>query len=1782
MLYTQFPTPEPTADPYQSTPLYRGGATEIPGWERLQLVQAYEPSALSSGAGLVVGFGGDSAQQQQITAVLNAATLSGRSPTVMVASAGTAVLAAVHALSGTQIVTLPYTGIASGDLNALAVNRDLLLTLPSGNAGGSGANQSVAPGYTDAQGVQRFLGRALFVSGIAADSGCDLTDLASCFERDTRADACGEAFMAHCLVAWYDSGVVDPGDSSATLSGTEYAAAQVAAMADAVVARWPGTGMVTLKEIVLGCAIALDDDADGTADTNSTFGVGMLSIGCLFEPSGGLLTTSAPSAPASYRNDYRYSGLRSNLNGTALIGWDRLQGAVALGALTGALDGSGTPLGSRLQLATPVSDGSADPVVQRLGDVAAVQSLRLPGATEVSGVGGLASWLDGLADGSIAYIPYENANTAAVIAKASAKNLLLVVPAEGDADRATDSAVQLDTNTHSAALDNLLVVGSARFDASLSGCPSDDSGLTTATAIADLAQCYRKDSADASTEGTDDCGLDFQSICLTGNFTVGRLLRSVDGSDHSTVSGTRYAALQIATAADALLSLWPGPLDSADKLRTLLLDCALDAGNPAIDARWGHGLASLDCLFNPAGGVLYTQFPTPEPTIVSTYHNTPLYNAPAAGATEPAEIPGLERLKSLYQGDPHRFQNDTRLALITIDDANASFFGRSHAYTVGLSLDFYGLRSYQQALFQDTHVSLWDSALIEKAVALDSDKTVLLLPFPNINHSFFHALSVNRNLLPVLATGNAGETSAAQLPQLGRFIFVTGIDAASDCDPSNLASCFRHDSRANACGDFFAQHCIAAWYQPGIVYNGTDGSTGNPVTATSTAAAQVAAMADTVLALWPTTAIGELKQLLLDCAIPLDHDGDGTNDTNPVFGRGVLSVACLFRPSDGFLYTYGNIPETATTPLYSNDYTATGYHRDMLSNELPGTARLRDLVALGARTIARTSGLQIATPTDDGRADPVRQRLGDIATTNALRIATATEVVNVDGLASWLAGLADGSIAYLPYEHANTSAVTNMALVKNILLVVPAEADEDSALEAAAQLDTSSHNTALDNLLVVGSATYDLSLTACPTGEPGDPSALVNCLTKDPANPGTEGTDNCGEAFKSICLTGSFSVSRTPRLLNGALPTSVNGTRYAGLQVAAAADSLKALWPTALDTASKVRDLLLHCALDAGSPGADAIWGQGLASTACLFNPVGGLLYAAPPAPSYGSTAIYTASGSGLRPIPGMERLVTASTDTYNPGIVTASSDSRLWLLANSHGTGYGGLSHAASLEQVLATYALRTGQSAHWSWSGSATSSTLENEILNQLSSVPAGSLVALAAQNANSYDLHALSVNRDLLIVLPTGNDGSADADQLEQLGRFLFVAGASPGNNCNTDNLASCFTGDTSANSCGDSFSTIDISDHCLLAWYQPGVTLSGTAHDINDTAAAAVQVAAAADAVLARWPQMHLTDVKDLLLDCAEDLGSPGVDATYGHGMLSIGCLFNPVGGLLYNRQPSPSASNYRDDYTSSGFLNSRSGHEIIGWSRVQDAVALGALHVSRSSGMQIVYPSNSATQQAFGDVAAASGLRIAPVPDSDNTFASITGDTLVNWLNSLDDGRIVYIPYEYVNTSAVRNVVFAKDLLLVVPAEANANESASSARQYGTSSYALHNLVVVGSAKYASSLSGCPNSEPSAQNIAELIKCFTKDAQSSFVEGTDSCGANFQSACITGNFTASRKLHLSGASETRTASGTHFAGLQIAAAADAVRAIWPTQLASAKQGSRHRLCKSGNDRSTHHY
>ena len=59
--------------------------------------------------------------------------------------------------------------------------------------------------------------------------------------------------MQHCLVAWYDTGIIDLANSDSTILGTEFAAAQVAAIADSVLARWPLISMVRIKDIILGC-----------------------------------------------------------------------------------------------------------------------------------------------------------------------------------------------------------------------------------------------------------------------------------------------------------------------------------------------------------------------------------------------------------------------------------------------------------------------------------------------------------------------------------------------------------------------------------------------------------------------------------------------------------------------------------------------------------------------------------------------------------------------------------------------------------------------------------------------------------------------------------------------------------------------------------------------------------------------------------------------------------------------------------------------------------------------------------------------------------------------------------------------------------------------------------------------------------------------------------------------------------------------------------------------------------------------------------------------------------------------------------------------------------------------------------------------------------------------------------------------------------------------------------------------------------------------------------------
>ena len=98
-------------------------------------------------------------------------------------------------------------------------------------------------------------------------------------------------------------------------------------------------------------------------------------------------------------------------------------------------------------------------------------------------------------------------------------------------------------------------------------------------------------------------------------------------------------------------------------------------------------------------------------------------------------------------------------------------------------------------------------------------------------------------------------------------------------------------------------------------------------------------------------------------------------------------------------------------------------------------------------------------------------------------------------------------------------------------------------------------------------------------------------------------------------------------------------------------------------------------------------------------------------------------------------------------------------------------------------------------------------------------------------------------------------------------------------------------------------------CLFGPWSGGGGRAGTSD-------ATPQVAAALDTVWAVWPDMDILDLRNLAFDCAEDMPAPegetattrsysykngrtftsDTNSTWGHGILSMTCLFTPNGGL----------------------------------------------------------------------------------------------------------------------------------------------------------------------------------------------------------------------------------------------------------------------------------------------
>lgn len=147
--------------------------------------------------------------------------------------------------------------------------------------------------------------------------------------------------------------------------------------------------------------------------------------------------------------------------------------------------------------------------------------------------------------------------------------------------------------------------------------------------------------------------------------------------------------------------------------------------------------------------------------------------------------------------------------------------------------------------------------------------------------------------------------------------------------------------------------------------------------------------------------------------------------------------------------------------------------------------------------------------------------------------------------------------------------------------------------------------------------------------------------------------------------------------------------------------------------------------------------------------------------------------------------------------------------------------------------------------------------------------------------------AADRDAIFVWAAGNDGKNQSSALsaapivikELQGHFINVVAW----DSDTGRLADY------SNACGDTMG------YCITA---PGTNINaGQLLPATGTSFAAPIVSAAVAVIREAFPYMSAAQITDLLFTTARDLGAPGVDPIYGHGMLDLERATRPVGAPL---------------------------------------------------------------------------------------------------------------------------------------------------------------------------------------------------------------------------------------------------------------------------------------------
>lgn len=118
------------------------------------------------------------------------------------------------------------------------------------------------------------------------------------------------------------------------------------------------------------------------------------------------------------------------------------------------------------------------------------------------------------------------------------------------------------------------------------------------------------------------------------------------------------------------------------------------------------------------------------------------------------------------------------------------------------------------------------------------------------------------------------------------------------------------------------------------------------------------------------------------------------------------------------------------------------------------------------------------------------------------------------------------------------------------------------------------------------------------------------------------------------------------------------------------------------------------------------------------------------------------------------------------------------------------------------------------------------------------------------------------------------------------WLFVVALRPSQ---TDYQLSSYS-----NKCGEAM------DRCVAAiGSNVTVKVEGNIEVFAGTSSAAPQVSALAAMILSKWPQLTGVDAGKVIINTARDIGDPGVDAIYGHGLIDVKAALSPVDPTLSN-------------------------------------------------------------------------------------------------------------------------------------------------------------------------------------------------------------------------------------------------------------------------------------------